>query len=91
MPEAFADRGYTAAGTLIARSEPGALLSDPDEVARRAVRMVVEGTVRSVDGTDIAVRAESICVHGDSPGAVQMARAVATALRAAGVTVRAFG
>ena len=90
VPEAFADRGYTAAGTLVARSAPGAVLSDPDEVARRAVRMVVDGTVRSVEGTDIGVRAESICVHGDSPGAVQMARAVVTALRAAGVTVRAF-
>ncbi len=91
VAEAFADRGYTAAGTLVARSAPGAVLSDPDEVARRAVRMVVDGTVRSVDGMDIDVRAESICVHGDSPGAVQLARAVGAALRTAGVTVRAFG
>ena len=91
VPEAFADRGYTAGGTLVARSAPGALLSDPDEVAQRAVQMVVHGTIRSVDGMDIDVRAESICVHGDSPGAVHMASAVATALRAAGVRVRAFG
>ena len=91
VSEAFADRGYTAAGTLVARSAPGALLSDPDEVARRAVRMVVDGTVRSVDGMHVDVRAESICVHGDSPDAVQLARAVGAALRTAGVTVRAFG
>ena len=91
VPEAFADRGYTAAGTLVARSAPGALLSDPAEVAQRVVRMVVDGSVLAVDGGDIDVRAESICVHGDSPGAVQMASAVATALRQAGVTVRAFG
>ena len=91
VPEAFADRGYTAAGTLVARSAPGALLSDPAEVAQRVVRMVVDGTLVAVDGTTIDVRAESICVHGDSPGAVQMARAVAAALGQAGVTVRAFG
>jgi UPF0271 protein len=91
VPEAFADRGYTAAGTLVARSAPGALLSDPAEVAQRVVRMVVDGTVVAVDGTTIDVRAESICVHGDSPGAVQTARAVAAALGQAGVTVRAFG
>ncbi len=91
VPEAFADRGYTAAGTLVARSAPGALLSDPAEVARRVVRLVVEGTIRAVDGTDVDVRAESICVHGDSPGAVRMARSVVAALQAAGVTVRAFG
>ena len=90
VPEAFADRGYTAAGTLVARSAPGAVLSDPDEVAGgRCGWWSMAPSV--VDGTDIEVRAESICVHGDSPGAVQMARAVASALRAAGVTVRAFG
>jgi len=90
VPEAFADRGYTAAGTLVPRSEPGALLHDADEVAARMVRMVTEGVLTSVDGTDVPVAAESICVHGDSPGAVEMAAAVRQALETAGITVRTF-
>ena len=91
VPEAFADRGYTAAGTLVPRSAPGALLHDPGEVAARVLRMVIDGIVLAVDGTEVRMAAESICVHGDSPGAVEMARAVRQALRDAGVTVRAFG
>ena len=59
----------------MARSAPGPCLLDPAEVAQRVVRMVVNGTVLAVDGTSVEVRPESICVHGDSPGAVQMARA----------------
>lgn len=90
VAEAFVDRGYTAAGTLVPRREPGALLHDPDEVAARAVRMVVDGVVDAVDGTEVAVDAASLCVHGDSPGAVAMAHAVRSALDAAGVVVRAF-
>ena len=90
VPEAFADRGYTAAGTLVPRSEPGALLHDPREVAARMVRMVTDGVIASVDGTDVPTTAESICVHGDSPGAVEMAAGVRRALQAAGVTVRTF-
>ena len=88
--EGFADRGYTAAGTLVPRSEPGALLHDTNEVAARMVRMVTQGLITSVDGTDIQTSAESICVHGDSPGAVEMAAGVRQALEAAGVTVRTF-
>jgi len=88
--EAFADRGYTAEGTLVPRSEPGALLDDPDEVGRRVVRMVTEGQVVAVDGTVVAIEAESVCVHGDSPGAVAMAESVRAGLEAAGVTVEAF-
>jgi 5-oxoprolinase (ATP-hydrolysing) subunit A len=88
--EAFADRGYTAEGTLVPRSEEGALLSDPDEVASRVVRMVTEGEVVAVDGTTVSLEPGSVCVHGDSPGAVEMARAVRTALEAAGVTLGAF-
>ena len=88
--EAFADRGYTADGTLVPRSEPGALLEDPDEVAARVLRMVRDGVVASVEGTEVAVEADSVCLHGDSPGAVEMARAVAAALVSADVTVRAF-
>ena len=88
--EAFADRGYTPEGTLVPRSEPGALLDDPDEVGRRVVRMVTEGQVVAVDGSVVAIEAESVCVHGDSPGAVAMAESVRAGLEAAGVTVEAF-
>lgn len=90
VTEAFADRGYTSAGTLVPRSAVGAVLTDPAQVAQRAVLMAMHGAVRSVDGVDVEVPAESICVHGDSPGAVRLAGAVARALRDAGVTVRAF-
>ena len=90
VPEFFVDRGYTPEGALVPRSQDGALLHDPAEVAARVVRMVEEGVVTAVDGTDVAVRAESACVHGDSPGAVEMATAVRDALAAAGVGLHAF-
>ncbi|HEU4908635.1 MAG TPA: 5-oxoprolinase subunit PxpA, partial [Propionibacteriaceae bacterium] len=76
VTEAFADRGYTAQATLVPRSQPGALLDDPATVAERMVQMLITGRMRSVDGVDIAVSAQSICVHGDSPGAVAMAVAL---------------
>ena len=88
--EAFADRGYTDEGTLVPRSQPGALLEDPDEVAARVLRLVTEGVVTSVGGKDVAVACDSVCVHGDSPGAVEMARAVRAALLDADVDVEAF-
>ncbi len=88
--EAFADRGYTPEGTLVPRSQEGALLTDPDEVARRVVRLVTEGVVTAADGVDVAVDAESVCLHGDTPGAVAMARQVRAALEDAGVRVEAF-
>ena len=90
VPEAFADRAYTPEGTLVPRREPGAVLHDPDEVAQRCVRMTTRGEVVAVDGSVVPVRAASLCVHGDSPGAVAMARAVREQLEAAGVTVAAF-
>jgi UPF0271 protein len=90
VPEFFVDRGYTPSGTLVPRREPGALLHDPDEVTARVLRLVSDGVVSAVDGSDVAVRAESACVHGDSPGAVEMAQAVRAGLEKAGVTVRAF-
>jgi len=90
VPEAFADRGYTAAGTLLPRSAPGAVLTDPAEVAERAVRIVTEGSVLTADGTEVRLRAESICVHGDSHGAAGLAQAVGRALAAAGLSVKAF-
>lgn len=88
--EAFADRGYTPAGTLVPRSEPGAMLDDPAVVAARVLRMVTESVVESVDGTDVAIDVDSICVHGDSPAAAQMAVAVRDLLAAEGVELKAF-
>jgi UPF0271 protein len=90
VEEAFADRGYTPQSTLVPRSQPGALLHDPAEVAARVVRMITAGQVTSVDGKDVPVSARSVCVHGDSPGAVAMAVAVRHALLDAGVEIRAF-
>jgi 5-oxoprolinase (ATP-hydrolysing) subunit A len=90
VPEAFADRGYTAQATLVPRSQPGALLDDPAVVAQRMVEMLLTGRLRSVDGVEITVSARSICVHGDSPGAVAMAVAVRKALADAGIEIRAF-
>jgi 5-oxoprolinase (ATP-hydrolysing) subunit A len=90
VPEAFADRGYTAQATLVPRTEPGALLHDPADISWRMVRMVTTGRLRSVEGEEISVSARSICVHGDSPGAVAMAVAVRRSLIEAGVEIRAF-
>ena len=90
IEEAFADRGYTPQGTLVSRREPGAVLHDAQVVAARMLQLVREGTVPAVDGSPVAVRADSICVHGDSPGAVAMARAVRARLQDAGVAIRPF-
>jgi UPF0271 protein len=90
VTEAFADRAYNPDGTLVSRSRPGAVLDDPAQVAEQVVRMATESSVRTVDGSVLKIKAESICVHGDSPGAVDMATAVKTALAAAGVTIAAF-
>ncbi|MGB3685160.1 MAG: 5-oxoprolinase subunit PxpA [Ornithinimicrobium sp.] len=87
ITEAFADRGYTAAGRLVPRGSPGAVLDDPALVAARMVRLVTDGVIESDEGTHVAVRAQSICTHGDSPGAVAMARAVADALAEHGVQI----
>ena len=88
--EAFADRGYTAAGTLVPRSEPGALLDDPQDVAARVLRLVREGHMTATNGAEVELEADSVCVHGDSPGAVAMALAVRNALSGAGVRLAAF-
>ena len=88
--EFFVDRGYTPEGTLVPRTAEGALLHDPDEVTERVLRLVSDGMVAAVDGSAVAVTAESACVHGDSPGAVEMARAVRAGLEKAGVALRAF-
>jgi UPF0271 protein len=90
VPEGFADRGYTAAGTLVPRTEAGALVDVEAAVVERAVRMATDGTVVAVDGTRLQVPVESVCLHGDTPGAVLLARAVRAALEASGVAVAAF-
>ncbi|MFY0409890.1 LamB/YcsF family protein, partial [Solicola sp. PLA-1-18] len=88
--EAFADRAYTPEATLVSRKEPGAVLHDPDEVASRVLQMVTEGTVVAVDGSVVEVECDSVCTHGDSPGAVAMAEAVRARLTAAGVEIQGF-
>ncbi|MFY0476117.1 LamB/YcsF family protein [Achromobacter marplatensis] len=90
VAEAFADRAYTPQGTLVSRREKGAVLHDPDVVARRMLRLVEDGLVEAIDGSLTRVEADSICVHGDSPGAVDMAREVRSRLEQSGVTIRSF-
>lgn len=88
--EAFADRAYTPEGLLVSRTEPGSVLHDPGLVAERMVRLAQQGVLEAVDGSDVAIRAESICVHGDSAGAIAMAEATRAALESAGVTIAPF-
>ncbi|MDE2415363.1 MAG: LamB/YcsF family protein [Comamonadaceae bacterium] len=88
IAEAFADRAYTPQGALVSRRDKGAVLHDSALVAARMLRLVRDGVVEAVDGSLARVQADSICVHGDSPGAVEMARAVRMALESDGVTVR---
>jgi UPF0271 protein len=88
--EAFADRAYAPNGTLVRRSEPGAVISDPERAAQRAVTLARDGRVKAVDGSWVGVPASSICIHGDTPDALDVARAVRDALLAAGVEIRAF-
>ncbi|MDR6414793.1 5-oxoprolinase subunit PxpA [Pseudarthrobacter sulfonivorans] len=90
VSEAFADRAYNPDGTLVSRSIPGAVLEDPEQVAEHVLRMATESAVRTIDGSVLKIRAESICVHGDSPGAVAMATAVKSALGDAGVSIGSF-
>ncbi|HCP92072.1 MAG TPA: LamB/YcsF family protein, partial [Spartobacteria bacterium] len=85
--EVFADRNYLSDGALVPRSQPDALLHDPAEVATRVLRMLREGKVRSIDGVDVDVRPETICVHGDTPGAVEFARVLRSQLENEGVTI----
>lgn len=88
--EAFADRAYTPQGRLVPRREPGAVLHDPDDIARRMLRLVTEGVVTAVDGTVVPVQADSICVHGDSPDAVAMAERIRAVFDAEGVRLAPF-
>lgn len=90
VEEAFADRAYTARGTLVPRGEAGAVVHDADDVVRRGVGMALDRAVTAVDGSRIPVEARSLCVHGDTPGAAALARRVRAALEDAGVLVEAF-
>jgi UPF0271 protein len=90
VAEGFADRGYLASGGLVPRSRKDALVTAEDKVVDRAVRMAAAGEVATVDGPVLAVRVESICVHGDTPGAVRLARLVREALAAAGLPLAPF-
>jgi UPF0271 protein len=90
VAEGFADRNYRPNGSLVPRSAPDALVTDPDQVAERAVRMATEGTVVAVDGSVVPCQVESICLHGDTPGAVRSAELVRAALIDAGVTPTPF-
>lgn len=90
VAEAFADRAYHQDGTLVSRREKGAVIHDPQVVAQRVVQMITQGGVTSVEGAFTAIKADSICVHGDSPDAVEMARQIRHRLEAEGIAVRAF-
>jgi len=90
VAEAFADRAYRPDGQLVSRREPGAVLHEPAAIADRVVAMVTSGQVTATDGGQIPISVESVCVHGDSPGAVQIATAVRDQLKAAGIDTRSF-
>ena len=90
VAEAFADRAYRPDGKLLPRNESGAVLHDPELIADRVLTMVESGTVTAVDGTVIKVEVESVCVHGDSPGAAAIAMAVRDRLLTSGVELAAF-
>ena len=90
VTEAFADRGYTPDGRLVSRREEGAVLHDAAQVTERMVRLAQDGTLTAVDGSTVRIAAESICVHGDTPGAAAMAAEVRRGLEDAGITIRSF-
>jgi UPF0271 protein len=87
--EAYADRAYQPNGLLVSRAAPGAVLHDAEAIAERCVRLATRGEIVAVDGTVLKLGARSICIHGDNPAAVAIARRVRTALEAAGVTIAA--
>jgi UPF0271 protein len=90
VTEAFADRRYTSAGTLVSRRQPGSVLTDPAAIRAQVRQLIVEGTVQSQEGDSVPMNAESICVHGDTPSAVAIAITVKKEIEDAGCAVRAF-
>ena len=85
--EAFADRALNPDGTLVSRSKPGSVIHDLDEVVERSLKMVTEGKATAINGEEVEIQADTLCLHGDTPGAVEMARAVRNGLRVAGVEI----
>ena len=90
IEEGFLDRGYAADGSLLPRSSDGAVLNDPQAIAARALGFARDGAVTAATGERLELRAQTLCVHGDTPGAAALARAARDALELAGVTVKAF-
>ncbi|SOC82299.1 UPF0271 protein [Ensifer adhaerens] len=90
VAEAFADRAYTPKGELVSRREPGAVLHDKHEIAERMLQLARTGTLVAIDGSAIEISAQSICVHGDSPGAVEIAQTIRQRFEREGVAVRPF-
>jgi UPF0271 protein len=88
--EAFADRAYAADGTLVPRGQPGAVLHEPDQIARRCVALAIGEEITDVDGRALLLTPASVCVHGDTPGAADLARRARAALVDAGVTLSPF-
>lgn len=90
VAEAFADRGYTPQGALVSRREKGAVLHDEKRIAERMLTLVRDGVIEAVDGSLVRVEADSICVHGDSPGAVAIARQLRQRFEQEGVKIASF-
>ena len=90
VAEAFADRAYTPAGALVSRREQGAVLHDAERIAERMLRLVCDGVIEAIDGSRVAIQADSICVHGDNPDAVAIAAQVRARLTQAGVVIESF-
>lgn len=86
--EAFPDRAYTSEGTLVSRKEPGAVIKDPEEVAQRALKMARYGKVTALDGSEIVMNVQTLCVHGDTPGSVNLAKSIRKLLEAEGIEVK---
>ncbi len=89
--EAFPDRAYTPEGTLVSRRQEGAVIKDPAVVAERALKMAKEQKVTAIDGTEIELNAQTLCVHGDTPGAVDLVRSIRELLESEGVAVKPMG
>ena len=89
--EVFADRALNPGGTLVARGQPGAVIKDLDKVVTASLKMVVEGRATAIDGTEISIRADTICLHSDTPGAVDLARTLRERMEAVGVSIVPMG
>ncbi|TDX16648.1 UPF0271 protein [Buttiauxella sp. BIGb0552] len=90
IAEAFADRAYHANGTLVSRREAASVLHDAKLIAQRMLQLITQGGVTSIEGQFTPIKADSICVHGDSPGAIEMARQIRNLLEEKGIAIRAF-